>query len=67
MPNPYGRPPSPQATTAIEFAIPVALKAKLDLMLYSPATGRIPYGAYKEFFCGLLVQYFNEMETKEHK
>ena len=40
------------------LAIPEPLAAKLDLELYSTLEGRIPTGAYKEFFANLLEQHF---------
>lgn len=51
----------PKQTTPSVFkniALPEPLAAKLDIELFSDLEGRIPTGAYKEFFSALLEQYF---------
>ena len=44
------------------IAIPKPLADQLDLHLYSEIEGRIPLGAYKDFFTALLQNYFNSLK-----
>ena len=55
--------PRPKQTVPSAFrniALPQPLVDKLDVLLYSELEGRIPTGAYKEFFSNLLLQYFEQ-------
>jgi hypothetical protein len=42
----------------INLSIPETVRAKLDLMLYSPLEGRVPKGAYQKFFLERLTEFF---------
>lgn len=52
---PRGRPRSTNPSIPLEVALDPALRARLDLLLYSEVEGRIPLGAYKRFFESLLT------------
>ena len=56
-----GRPKLPPRT---ELHIPVedTLCAKLKLHLYNPVLGRIPHGAYSQFFERLLLDFFSRQQ-----
>lgn len=56
MPRPKQATPS----TFRNIAIPKPLADRLDIELFSDVEGRIPMGAYKEFFSNLLRQYFEQ-------
>ena len=62
--------PRPKQTTPSimkNIALPEPLAAKLELELFSELEGRIPTGAYKDFFTQLLVQYFlNKQHPCKH-
>lgn len=50
--------------TTIRLSIPEDLRVKLDLFLVSPTEGRIPRGAYKEFFAERLREFFRRPENR---
>lgn len=56
-----GRPANVIPGSSLELTIPVPLRAKLDLELYSDTEGRVPYGAYSKLFVELLAERY------EHK
>jgi hypothetical protein len=57
------RQPNIIRSTSLDLAIPEDLRIKLDLELFSEVEGRVPKGAYKNFICGLLTDYFRQKET----
>lgn len=62
MPNNYriDRP------TSLHISLPVSLRARLDLHLYSGLEGRIPKGAYQTFISERIREYFARLDqTKE--
>lgn len=54
------KPPNPIKTEYLNVGIRQDLKVKLDLHLFSLVEGRVPHGAYKQFFEGILEEYFKE-------
>lgn len=52
------RPKSITPYVQLLFVIPVDLKGRLDVYLFSEAEQRIPYGAYKEFFSSRIKEFF---------
>lgn len=58
MPRPRKTIPSVQLNLALREDI----RARLDLLLYSPLEQRVPQGAYQQFFEALLLEYFNRKE-----
>ena len=52
------RRPDVDRPTQLETSIPTSLRSRLDLHLYSEVEGRIPLGAYKEFFSERIREYF---------
>ena len=57
-----GRPPHTIPPTRLEFNIPMDLRTKLDLHLFSPLEGKVPQGAYKNLICQLLKDYLDKLE-----
>lgn len=50
--------------TQLRTSIPEDLRAKLDAYLYSPLEQRIPKGAYQDFICSRIREFFGEERTK---
>lgn len=46
----------------LKLSLPSSLFTRLSLLLFSDDKGRVPHGAYSEFFKALLLQYF---ETRD--
>lgn len=46
--------------TRLEISVPEDLRAKLDLMLFSPLEGRVPAGEYSRFINRLIKDYFSK-------
>lgn len=42
----------------LNLKLPVELRFKLDLHLFSDLEGRVPKGAYKDFFESRLIEFF---------
>jgi hypothetical protein len=47
--------------------IPEDLRAQLALFLYSEVEGRIPLGAYANFFTERIREFFTNQAKTEHK
>lgn len=58
------RRPNIERPEQLEISLPESEKARLALLLWSEAEGRVPYGAYSKFFLSLLREYFAKMETQ---
>jgi hypothetical protein len=43
--------------------IPEDQLAKLDLYLFSPVEGRVPFAAYQAFFCERMKEFFDKLEN----
>ncbi len=52
------RPPAIVPNSVLNVAIPAALRKRLDELLFSDVEGRVPKGAYMEFFAARLREYF---------
>ncbi len=52
------RPPSLTPKTTLHTVIPLDVRTKLDLHLFSPAEGRVPYNAYSEFIVARCREFF---------
>jgi hypothetical protein len=52
------RPPSIIPSSRINLAIPEDLRMKLDILLFSEVEGRVPKGAYQEFFSTRIREFF---------
>lgn len=44
----------------LHTTIPPDLMAKLDLFLWSEVEGRVPQGAYQQFVCGAIRDFFSK-------
>lgn len=44
----------------LHTTIPPELMAKLDLFLWSEVEGRVPQGAYQQFVCGAIRDFFSK-------
>jgi hypothetical protein len=55
-----GRRPSIERQTQLEIHLPLRLKTKLALLLWSDIDQRIPQGAYTKLFTELIERYFTE-------
>jgi hypothetical protein len=53
------RPPAITPNSVLNLAIPKVLRDRLDLLLWSEVEGRVPKGAYMEFFAARLREYFD--------
>lgn len=52
------RKPEIDRPVRLETALPSTLRAKLDLLLFSPLEGRVPHGKYQEFIIARIVEFF---------
>jgi hypothetical protein len=52
------RPKQTTPAVPINLSLPEPLAAKVQIELFSELEGRIPVGAYKQFFTDLLENYF---------
>lgn len=43
--------------TQLCFHLPLDIRAQLDLLLFSKLEGRVPHGAYQEFFAARIREY----------
>ena len=59
------RRPAVTPTVALLFRLPFRLKTKLDLYLYSPLEGRVPYGSHSRLICKLLEDFLATVESKD--
>lgn len=50
----------------LHVALPLSIRTRLDLHLFSELEGRVPKGAYQEFFIERLQEYFSQLD-KERK
>lgn len=53
---PRGRPPSIRKSAPLEVSLDEELRTRLDIKLWSEAEQRVPKGAYKAYFDGLVVR-----------
>ena len=44
------RPRNLDPPVVMEVSLPLTLRTKLDLLLFSEAEGKVPFGAYRDFF-----------------
>lgn len=44
----------------LHTTIPEDLRARMDLHLYSDVEKRVPMGAYQQFICGLVKDFFDQ-------
>lgn len=58
------RKPNLIRTVRLDLGLPEDLRAKLDLLLFSPVEGRVPLGAYQRFFIERLNEFFNRKEKE---
>ena len=56
------RPKQTTPSVMLNLALPEPLAQKLELELFSELEGRIPTGAYKNFFSNLLTAHFRAMQ-----
>lgn len=54
-------------SVAIEVSLPEDLVAKLQLHLFSQVEGRIPKGAYREFFTDRINEFFAKRAGERFK
>lgn len=43
----------------LTLMLPEDIRAKLDLHLWSEVEGRVPHGAYQQFFLARIAEYFS--------
>lgn len=55
-----GRPFNVERSVPLELHLPESLRTKVDLLLFSEIEGRVPRGAYLQFFIGLLNEHFEK-------
>lgn len=55
---PAGRPKSIEGSEPLNLHLPSAIRARLDLLLYSELEGKVPRGAYREFFSARINEFF---------
>lgn len=48
----------------LHTTIPEDLRARMDLHLYSEVEKRVPMGAYQQFICGLVKDFFDGQPKK---
>lgn len=53
-----GRPPEIDRPVALNLRLPESERGRLDLILHSDVEGRVPKGAYAEFFKERLREFF---------
>ena len=51
------RPKNPIAAEARKISLSMETWARVDILLYSELEGKVPYGAYKEFFEAATTAY----------
>lgn len=56
------RRPNPIPSIRIGIMFPQDLYAQLQLHLFSELEGRVPLGAYQEFFCARIREFFGREE-----
>jgi hypothetical protein len=49
----------------LNLSLPETMRAKLDMLLWSPAEGRVPRGAYQAFFIDRINEFFSKVESKD--
>lgn len=60
-----GRPPKVERMVEIRPTIPEELKARVDLLLFSPLEGRVPYGKLGELVSMLLQEHLDKLAQQE--
>jgi hypothetical protein len=58
-----GRPKLLDPPVELKISLPESLYTRLSLLLHSEAKGRVPHGAYREFFTALLREHFNRKDS----
>jgi len=53
------RKPNLDPVTRLELKLPESLRARIDLLLFSPLEGRVPQGKYQEFFVSRIKEFFD--------
>ena len=44
------------------LSFPTSIAARIDLELYSEVEGKVPFGAWQKFLCGLAEDYFRRKD-----
>lgn len=57
-----GRPPATTPSIPLNVALPIDIKARMDVHLFSDIEQRVPKGSYSFFLTALLRQFFSEMD-----
>jgi hypothetical protein len=57
-----GRPKLLDPPVELKISLPLSLYTRLSLLLHSEEKGRVPHGAYREFFTLLLRSYFAQKD-----
>lgn len=57
-----GRPANIIPSERMTLWLPADLRARIDLHLFSEVEGRIPRGAYTEFFSSLAREYIAQLD-----
>jgi len=51
--------------TLVKYYIPASLKFRLDSLLFSPAQGKVPHGAYSTFHEALVKEALERFSNKQ--
>lgn len=54
------RRPNIMKGSRINLVLPADIRTKLDLYLFSEAEGRVPMGAYQQFFVERIQEFFDQ-------
>lgn len=57
------RPRLTERSVEHNISLPEKLAGRLALDLYSESQGRVPHGAYKEFFTNLLTEHYARIDA----
>ena len=55
------RPKNPIAAEGRKIHLPLETWARIDVLLYSELEGKVPYGAYKDFFNAAVELYIQSL------
>lgn len=61
------RPPKADRPERVDVYLPGSLKARLTLLLFSPAEGRVPHGEWSRFFETLARQALDRVAQHPHQ
>lgn len=60
------RRPNAIPSAALTVRLPMPLKTRLDLYLFSPLEGRVPHGAHQRLLTQLLEDFLSKVEIPQN-